>query len=216
MMTNDEILRTRAGITFDQAVSNILTVWQACTAQDVENGAQWYGEAGAVVADMSAVTGHSRVRCAVVIAHLSPRTTWARNISAAWAVLTAGIKGEDQWIAGRAAGAMGGNLTRAIDALTAFDNDDALATLKGPKTRAFALNILGDRDAVTVDVWAVRIALSPDWRRGMVDDAEKSLSRAGVYAAIAEAYRVAAWSAGVDPTTMQASTWVRARNGRAA
>jgi hypothetical protein len=37
-----------------------------------------------------------------------------------------------------------------------------------------------------------------------------------VYPAIEHAYRVAAERVGVDPTTMQATTWVVARNGRAA
>jgi hypothetical protein len=62
---------------------------------------------------------------------------------------------------------------------------------------------------VTVDVWAVRVAL------GTRPDAEQCLTRVGVYDALEHCYRLAAQRAGVDPTTMQATTWIVARNGRA-
>ena len=87
----------------------------------------------------------------------------------------------------------------------ALESDNPLGTFGGPKTRAFARNISGDREAVTVDVWACRVA--------GID--ETKLSRVGVYEAVAQAYRDAASVKGVDPATMQATTWVTARGGRA-
>lgn len=215
-LTHDEVMRARVGISLDTAVSNILATWERCTPAMIEAGATWYGDTERLVDTMSSVTGHSRVACAVTLAHLSPRTTWQRNVAAAWAVLTAVQTAGAQFDAGRVAGAMGGNLTRAVYALAqqAHGDEAVLATLHGPKTRAFALNILGDRDAVTVDVWAARVAIAPEWVRGEAGDVERMLSRAGVYAAISEAYRIAAARAGVDATTMQASCWVAIRNGR--
>jgi hypothetical protein len=50
---------------------------------------------------------------------------------------------------------------------------------------------------------------------GTRDDAETILGRAGVYAAIEHCYRLAARRACVDAVTMQATTWIVARNGRA-
>jgi hypothetical protein len=62
---------------------------------------------------------------------------------------------------------------------------------------------------VTVDVWAARVAFGPR------DDAEQVLSRVGVYDAVERAYQIAAQRLGVDPVTVQATTWIVARGGRA-
>ncbi len=61
---------------------------------------------------------------------------------------------------------------------------------------------------MTVDVWALRVALGAH----VVD--EKIITRKGGYALVADAYRTAAAEAGVTPATMQAATWIVARNGR--
>lgn len=208
----DAILRERAGVTLETAVRRVLARFDAATPSDLEAGAQWYGGAESIVATMSRVTGRSAETCAAVVAHASPRTTWQRNLAVAWAILTT-APGESAFDRGRSAGGMGGNVSRAVAALDAIA---PLATLNGPKTAAFARNITGDRDAVTVDVWAVRAALSPNYLRGTGDNAESILSRGGVYGAVAQAYRIAARRRGVDPTTMQATVWVVVRNGRAA
>lgn len=221
----DAILRQRAGITLRTAVTRILAVFDRATPADIEAGASWYGEdARALVSDLARLGNVDRVTAASVISHLSPRTTWGRNVAAATAILGAYGDGgperaERAFQAARAVGAMRANVDRALGALTAYaDGGDPLATFGpgAPKTRAFAANLSGDRTAVTVDVWAVRIALSPGWRRGQDDNSELVLGRAGVYDAIAQAYRVAARRRGVDPTTAQATAWVVVRNGRAA
>lgn len=221
---HDAILRARAGISLETAVRRILRVWSRATAADIESGAVWYGaDAGALVSDLARLGNVSRETAAAILSHLSPRTTWQRNVSAATALLSAYGRGgpdrcEDAFRAARTVGAMGANVERALGALAAYaDGSDPLATF-GPsadKTRAFSANLLGDRDSVTVDVWAARIALDPHWARGADSDAERVLGLTGVYAAVAQAYRVAARRAGVDATTMQATTWIVVRNGRA-
>jgi hypothetical protein len=212
---NDTLQRV-AGINLATAVRNIERYWNRASAADIESGAMWYGDAGMHVDSIARIAGISRESAAVVIAHLSPRTTWARNLAGAYAMAHAHAAGTDVISAARAVGCIRANVERAA---RAFSDEDPFATF-GPsahKTRSFAANILGDRDAVTVDVWAARIALTPRYRRGWDGpDAETMLGRAGMYAAVAHAYRVAARRAGVDPTTMQATTWVVARNGRAA
>lgn len=206
MTSNNETLRRTAGISFRRACLNIEGVWKLCTPADVESGAHWYDKAGGVVADIVALTGDTRETVAAVIAHDSPRTTWQRNVAGAYALLATGEK---------APGIMAGNHSRAVSAMeTGRAGGDPLATIKGPKTRNFAMNILGCRESVTVDAWAARIALKPDWTRGETADVERILSRAGAYDAVANAYRVVAARLGIDPTTLQASTWIRARNGR--
>jgi hypothetical protein len=207
--TTPDATLARQGTTLADTVSRILAVWAQADDAAREAGAQWYGaEAVAVLAALVTAAedaGRStftREHAAAVVAHLSPRTTWARNVAGAMALVTGGER------AALAVGCMSANVGRAVSAM---DANDALSTLKGPKTAAFARNLLGDRDAVTVDVWAARIAFGDS-----VGDPEKALGRTGVYAAVAHAYRVAAASVGVTPETMQATTWVVARNGRAA
>lgn len=221
--THDATMRRACGVTLETAVRRILTTWGRATAGDREAGARWYGDdAATLVSDLACVGGVDRAAAAAVVAQLSPRTTWSRNVSAATALCLAyGQGGPDRsqraYDAARAVGAMGANVDRALVALREHaDGADPVATVKGPKTNAFARNLMGDRDAVTVDVWAARIALAPSWRRGQDDAVETVLGRAGVYAAVSYAYTVAARRAGVDPTTMQATTWVVVRNGRAA
>jgi len=193
MSVHNENLK-RAGLpTVETLTRRILKVWDRATASDIEAGASWYDEAGSLVDTLAARAG-TREHAAAVIAHLSPRSTWTRNVLAAVAVITE---------AELPAGVMTGPLERAVDSL---DASDPISTLKGNKTHRFALNILGDREAVTVDVWAARVA-------GV--DAERDLPRKGIYDAVEHAYRLAARRAGVDPSTMQATTWVVARGGRA-
>ena len=193
-MSHDTAMRKVFGITLETAVRRILKSFDAATPSDIEGGARWYDEAGDLATNLGASSGMGVEMAATVIAHLSPRTTWARNVTGAVTLL---VYGE------RADGLIGANFDRAVAAL---DSADPISTLNGPKTNAFARNIAGDREAVTVDVWAMRV----------VDLDETLLSRKGAYDAVAHAYRLAARRRGVDPATMQATTWIVARNGRAA
>ena len=99
------------------------------------------------------------------------------------------------------------HLQQGIDkARAAMVADDPWSTFgDGPKTKAFAANIIGDDHAVTVDVWAARIA-------GIT---EEQLARVGVYEAVAHGYRLAAKRAGITPAQMQATTWVVIRGSAA-
>jgi hypothetical protein len=135
------------------------------------------------------------------MAHLSPRTRWARTVAGTYSLILTGVPGEGHLIK---------NTERAI---AAMKSDDPLGTLNGPKTKRFAANLLGDREAVTVDVWALRVALGPTTT---VDVQHAGLNRSGRYAAVETAYRSAARELGVEPATAQAVTWIVARNGRAA
>jgi hypothetical protein len=170
-----------------------VTIFGQATASDLETGARWYGEGEGIVDDLARQGGITREASAAVIAHLSPRTSWGRNVAGAYGLV----------LNDHAPRCIGSNVKRARRALRWAQ---PLATLNGPKTRAFASNLLGDRDAVTIDVWAARAALGP-----ACEDPEKVLARAGVYDALQHAYRLAGLRAGVDPVTMQATVWVVTR-----
>lgn len=194
--THDATLRRRAGVTHRTVVARILRAWDAATERDREAGRTWYADAAEVASELAPYAG-SVEHAATVIAHLSPRTSWARNVAGARGLVYHGM----------AEHCMPANVDRARNALA---SKTPVATLNGPKVRRFAQNILGDTDAVTVDVWAARVALATP------PDADRILARKGVYDALEDAYRVAARRRGVAPSVMQATTWVVARNGRAA
>lgn len=199
----DDVLRRIGAGGTRATVDRILKVWARHTDADLENGARWYGaDAEALLSALVDAGAPTREHAAAVVAHLSPRTTWQRNTLGAMALVT---RGED---AARRAGCLGRNVAAAAAALR---SSDPLGTLNGPKTARFARNLLGDREAVTVDIWAARVAFGD-----VISEPERALSSVGAYAATEHAFRLAARRAAVDPTTMQATTWIVARNGRAA
>jgi len=194
--THNETLRHVLGTSTRATVDRIVNVYGRATAEDRANGASWYGDGESIIRDLSAQSGHSVETVAAVVSHLSPRTPWTRNVYGATMLVTTGT----------APTCLKANVKRARKALA---SDTPLDTFgpTAPKTRRFARNLLGDRDVVTVDVWAARVALG--------DRATDAiLGRVGMYDAIEHAYRLAAQRLGVDPVTVQATTWIVSRNGR--
>ncbi|AJD82503.1 hypothetical protein SHEEN_85 [Mycobacterium phage Sheen] len=184
-LSHDDVLRTKAGVTTRTVVDRIMRVFARATEADILAGKAWYHEAQGVARELADNADISVTAAAAVIAHLSPRCPWERNIAMARElVYTGDTRG------------LRGNIDKARRAMVA---DDPWSTFgNGPKTRAFAANILGDEHAVTVDVWAARIA-------GITED---QLGLVGVYEAVAHAYRLAAKRVGITPAQMQAITWV--------
>jgi hypothetical protein len=185
------------GVTMRTAVAHILDHWHRASPEVRAQGAAWYPAAGYLVGQMADAYGLPAPTVAAVVAHLSPRTSWQRNVKGAREILAGGT----------APYCMVANRKNAGRALAA---PDPLATFspRAPKARSFARNILGDETMVTVDVWAARIAV------GRRNAADTRLRRQGAYEAIAHAYRIAARRVGVSPAVMQATTWIVARNGR--
>ncbi|BBX09479.1 DUF7178 family protein [Mycolicibacterium aichiense] len=187
-LSHDEVLRLRAGVTLRTVTKRIMDVYRVASDADILAGKGWYDEARRVARELAEEAGISVTAAAAVIAHLSPRCPWERNISMAQELVRTGTtKG------------LYGNIAKARLAMIV---DDPWSTFgDGPKTKAFAANIIGDDHAVTVDVWASRIA-------GIN---EQQLGRVGVYEAVAHAYRLAAKRVGITPAEMQAITWVVVR-----
>lgn len=163
----------------------VLRVYDRATDTERLAGTQWYLQAFSFVRAASRVHSDAPTEnLAVALAHLSPRVHWSRNKRMLLDILetgdTVGLRGA---------------IDRAKDALV---SDNPLGTLNGPKTSAFARNILGDTQAVTVDVHAAYIALGE----------YPSIALKGkAYDDIASAYRNAAKLRGVEPSVMQAVTW---------
>lgn len=154
-------------------------------------GRLWYPTAEAVIAELSDRYGVSRVDTAAVVAALSPQTRWRSNIVAAEALLE-----------GRRSIALAHayplNVAKAERVLAGEDPADVLG---GPKVRAFWKNLAGNRDAVTVDVWAARAASG-----GQIDAPSPAQ-----YLRIATAYAAAANMVGETNRETQAIVWLAAR-----
>jgi hypothetical protein len=137
--------RKSDNLSVDTMAARLLDYWHGAEMWMREAGATWYTDAQAWAQERSAELSIDVVFIASVIAAFSPQTRWTDNLLDA-----------DNLLRGNAPrkGVMSSNLNRAIAArvrgLSGLGN--------GPKVQAFARNILGDTNAVTVDVWAARAA----------------------------------------------------------
>lgn len=161
-------------------------------------GHSWYANARAIARTLARRFGVSEACACGVIAALSPRMHWGRNIVAASEVLAAAVSGQS------GPPRVGMRRFVALAWLIAL-GARPLDVLGGPKVRSFYRNLRGDLSTVTVDVWALRAL-------GMSGD--KSLSHAQ-YERVAATYRRAAAKVGVEPAVFQAVVWtaVRGREG---
>lgn len=175
-----EPLTTRVAIAFERT-----------DADTRAQGAAWYPAARAEARAIARRTGASMAKSAGMVAALSPRKRWAENLKDAELALATGEIKHTRAMAKVAQRILDG--TRPLDALN------------GPKVRSFYRNIMGDADAVTVDVWAARAAGAT----------EQDLRRKDGYATVADAYRRAAALHGVPCRDLQATVWIDARGAAA-
>lgn len=164
----------------------LLSIYSAASGDVVEAGRLWYPGAENVIADLSREFSLGRPRVAAIVAVLSPRQRWRKNIEGARAVL----EGEP-W---RAPG-YDSNRDKAV-ALAAGAPLEAI--IGGDKVTSFWANLIGSRTAVTVDVWAQRAALGYYHRHQ---------PKHGRYARLVSIYRAAAEAAGETPREFQSIVW---------
>jgi hypothetical protein len=174
-------------------VESILSAW--CVTDDAtrESGAAWYPEAQAVIDGM---WPEHADRARGIVAALSPRVHWATTLVWSRTLIDSYRSGATE----------PPNVSTGANRAAAWriaSGERPLDVLGGHKTRNFYRNLSGNRRAVTVDVWAARVA-------GLEMPNGRTLT-ARQYAEIANAYRRAARLAGTDPSTLQAATWIAAR-----
>ncbi len=168
----------------------ILRVYQSATPEQLAEGADWYHNAHGLAASLDPKNPR---RAAGVIAALSPRLSWAKNVELAGRV----------YAEGRASGVLGRS-RRAADAF--FQGSDPLDVLGGPKVRAFftLINDPEDPKTVCIDRHAIDVALGVK----LDDRSRPALHRGDAYERFCRAYRRAAAHLGCLPSTAQASTWL--------
>lgn len=184
-LTRSEAARLR------QHVARVDGWLSVATAADLANGLAWYDRARSQAESMAAEHGLSVAHCAGVIAALSPRCQWATNVAAARRMVSAAVSGELEPVAA-------GTLANRTKAWRIARGEDPELVLSGPKVRAFYANIMGDHDAVTVDVWAARAAEGRDHPHAPVKRR---------YRLLAESYRRAGERRGMHPRDVQAAVW---------
>lgn len=164
----------------------IMSVFERATLPDTATGMGWYPYAHSIACEAS-----DPAIGAGVIAALSPRMPWHRN------VLLARVAFNDVRLF---RGALGNSISK-VNAI--LDGTPISDVLKASKTRSFFDNILNPltSTAVTIDVWAMRVA-------GIVDRDAPTVKQ---YRELSNAYTEAANIVGIRPLEMQAITWTTYR-----
>jgi hypothetical protein len=173
----------------------IVSLYGEATAEDQAHGLAWYGramDAAETIAEGSSLTPNA---VAGIIAALSPRCRWATNVAWAADVVAAFDRGDTDPPKVHTTA-----MRRVAWAIANGEHPEV--ALKGPKTRRFWANIIGDEDVVTVDVWAVRAATG---------ERSPKVPAGRWYDQVERAYVNAGRILGIAPRTVQAAVWVHVR-----
>jgi hypothetical protein len=161
---------------------------------DWVDGRLWYSRARESVDDVARefLVPHQRV--AGIVAALSPRNRWERNVSDARDLLRYGPAAR--------VGTVGAHKRAA---LLIMRGEPWRLVLKGPKTRAFAAALAGDDEAAVIDVWMARA----------LTGGRRDTPRSGAdYQDMADAVRYVAAREFIEVTSLQATAWIVARRNR--
>lgn len=195
---------------------NITAAYRAASEQDRQDGREWYGRARVLAEELDP---RDIERAAAVIAVLSPRMHWHKNVELARYAYRhqcedgmACLDVLADWPG------LKSNGRKALGILAGADPEDVVS---GPKVRAFWRTICDPIDprAVVVDRHALDVACGrvlDDETRGRI------LGRAGAYDTVCDLYRRAArilskeYGVSLSPAVVQATTWVYWRRERVA
>jgi hypothetical protein len=185
-------------------IDNIKAIYQLATLTEQQDGIAWYPAARAIARTLADRYGIHPAEAIGVIAALSPRNRWERNVQDADALIAAYIAGGPEQAQLTKACTFNTNKAKAIRILTAgvLTDADVLAILSGPKVSEF-YNCIQGIDDVCIDghafcIWAAN-------RTGL-----KDVPAIGVKLRrqIKADYRAAADELGLKPSELQAITWV--------
>lgn len=159
-------------------------LFDQATPGQLEQGALWYPSALEVAEGLMAADHYGIEVNVAVLAATSPRLHWSRNVKVAGMILY------DNTI--KPPGMTNRSYQAAIAAISKGPE-----ALTGPKVKAFYRAIMGDEEAIVVDVWMMRAA-------GIEHDSPNVAERVAVERGI----RAVAAKRGVSPRTAQATIWI--------
>lgn len=180
-------------LSVETMAANIAHVYSLSTEVERIDGAMWYPRANTIMRSFADFHGRTVMNVAALTAALSPQVRWEQNLILAADVLDGASDASQPVI---------GVNWRKAERIRDERLESTLNKLPyGPKVTSFAANLSGDYSAVTVDTHASQIALgSPK--------ADGRLSTFKDYAPYVEAYRLAADRLKIEPSTLQAITWL--------
>lgn len=185
-------------------VDNIKAIYQLATLTEQQDGITWYPAAKAIAVKLAERYSIPAAQAVGVIAALSPRNRWERNIEDADRLIAAFQAGGAEQAMLTKVCTFGANKAKAVKILESGLETlpTALEILSGPKLREFASCIAGLPD-VCIDghafcIWAAN-------RTGL-----KDVPAIGVKLRheIKADYQTAADELGITPSACQAITWV--------
>ena len=186
----DAILRKKCGISFNTVRNNITRKYEIANDEELRIGREWYSIAKLEAQIIAATYGITQHQSIAIMAQLSPRTRWNKNVAGTIDLL------ENGWPMGH----IPQNVFRAIDSANSID---PLNDPNGKKVNAFAQNINGNPIPVTIDVWAMRTAMN-----NAPGNYERMIDLVGVYGAIQLAFQSVANKQNELPSSLQAIVWV--------
>ena len=185
-------------------IDNIKAVHQLATLDEQQEGVAWYPTANQIAIRLADRYEISEAQAIGVLAALSPRNKWTRNVHDADALIAAyKAAGAEQATLTKVC-TFGANKAKAIAILglsLAADIDAVLAILSGPKLREFASCIIG-RDDVCIDGHAYCI-----WSGGRTSLKDVPAIGVKLRREIKADYQAAADELGLTPSACQAITW---------
>jgi len=185
-------------------VQNIKAVYQLATLTEKQDGITWYPNADQIAISLADRHEITEAQAIGVIAALSPRNRWERNVQDADALIAAYIAGGAEQAMLTKVCTFGTNKAKAVRVLSliAPTLEQVLDVLSGPKLREFASCIAGLND-VCIDghafcIWAAN-------RTGLADVPAIGVK---LRREIKADYQTAADELGITPSACQAITWV--------
>lgn len=176
---------------------NIIDLYHEASESQIERGKAWYWQANGIANNLAREHALSLEQACGILAALSPSTDWERNVSLAFTLAETGDCSHAY-----------GDAIRKARLIRDNPDSDPLLFIGGRKVRSFYHSVYwaGINSHVVVDRHAHAIALG--MRKPLGDWAAKALDAPGRYQVVAAAYRAAARRAGIDPSEMQAVTWL--------
>ena len=185
-------------------IANIQAIYQLATPDERASGKAWYPTARQIACDIAERYSIHPAEAAGVIAALSPRNRWERNVQDAEALIAAYVAGGPEQAQLTKVCTFGANKAKAIRILEAgvLTDADVLAILSGPKLQEFYSCIQGIPD-VCIDGHAYCI-----WNGGRTSLADVPAIGVKLRREIKADYKEAADELGISPSACQAVTWV--------
>jgi hypothetical protein len=183
---------------------NILAVYQLANTLDRANGMAWYANAKNIALDLCRKYRNiSLVQAAGVIAALSPRNKWERNVADAENLIRV-FSIDPESVDSVKVCTFGANKAKAIRILqeNPQSEGEVLAILSGPKLQEFYCCIAGWSTEVCIDGHAYSI-----WAGDRITLANVPSIGKKLRATIKADYVAAAQEAGITAYEMQAVTW---------